>query len=1029
MKKYKLGQLNNKALKNSIMNSITSLGLQHLITYVNLRFRGFICVLALILSTQVVIGQAEEVSVYVEDGSGLPLEGVIIQSMDNFSELVKTDESGVATLNILVNGLIKLTLGDMEETVLVKTKKVKVQLNNSDKRVNLGFGLSKSVDETTSSIDVVYSDELEKSSLNNPLESLYGQLTGLMVLQNGGEPWNRNPSINIRGRGTLNNNSVLVIVDGFERNLSTLALLDIESVSVLKDGTALARYGQRGANGVILVTTKRGNKGSLKAEFTIDQGWNFAFREPEFLNSYDYARAVNQASILDGNAPVYSDQDLFGFQSNEDPFLLPNVNWFDETFRDFGNTTNISGRFSGGSKTLKYFASVNYQNERGLFDNTNFDNRYDSQLKYDRFNFRTNIDLDVTNTTKFILNATGYIDGRTVPGAQVSGIMNALYRIPSAAFPVRTPNGEFGGTEFYDNNPVALVSSTGVRQPNGRQIMVDGQIIQDLSGLVKGLSAELALAYDNQVVYTENRIREFLYESLSFLRDPLTGEIIDSFATVFGSETDLNFSSGFGDQVRHATLYGKLNYDKIWGNHKLNASLMYHQDKRVNDGQYNTFLHQNSMVSASYGYKNRYFIDHVLSYAGSSVLPDGDRFGFFPAFSAGWIVNRENFLKDSKTIDYLKLRLSWGISGNDSMNYNLAEQAFGGGGGYYFTSNNNSSGGISEGRLATVGLTYENSIKTNIGIDLKLLGGLSMTADVFYDKRENILIGTGGAIPSLIGVTTAIENAGEVKSQGLETSLLWKKEVGDFKYFIGGNFTFAKNEIVEMNEEFQPYDYLRETGNPVGQQFGLESLGFFQNQADIDNSPQQLFSEVRPGDIKYKDQNGDGVIDNLDVVPIGYAGGYPEIYYGINFGYEMKGFGVDILFQGIANQTIYLNTPSVFWPLRGNATLSDFSANSWTPETAQTATLPRLSLLENNNNFRRNDIWLTRGDYLKLRRFEIYYNFPDHLVSKLAIKKAKLYGRGMNVLSFDAIRDADPEAIGIGYPTLASYHLGLKIEF
>jgi len=232
-----------------------------------------------------------------------------------------------------------------------------------------------------------------------------------------------------------------------------------------------------------------------------------------------------------------------------------------------------------------------------------------------------------------------------------------------------------------------------------------------------------------------------------------------------------------------------------------------------------------------------------------------------------------------------------------------------------------------------------------------------------------------------------------------------------------------------MNEAYKPFDYLRETGNSIGQQFGLQSLGFFQNQNDIDNSPQQLFSQVRPGDVKYKDQNNDGVIDNLDIVPIGYADNTPEMYYSINFGYEMKGFGVDFLFQGIANQTLFLNTKSVFWPLVGNNTITNFSANSWTPETADTATLPRLTLLDNANNYRKNDIWLAKGDYLKLRRFEVYYNFPERLVSKLKMKKAKIYGRGMNLFSIDAINVVDPEAIGVGYPALASYHLGVKLEF
>tara|TARA_R110002126_G_scaffold72364_1_gene180911 strand:- start:84106 stop:87195 length:3090 start_codon:yes stop_codon:yes gene_type:complete len=1029
MKENKIEKLYKGEALESHLKHYTFIGLYNSVRNINQKIIKNFAVIVLTLFTQVVLSQTKEIIVSVVNDSGLPLEGVHVKSINNSFEFKTTNELGVVRLSDSFSGTIKLSLNNLEKTIYVDNKNIKVSLGRFDEKINLGFGISKSAEEVTSSIDVVYSDNLEKSSLNNATESLYGQLSGLMVLQNGGEPWNRSPGLNMRGRGSSNNNSILVIVDGFERSLTSIALLDIESISVLKDGTSLARYGQRGANGVILVTTKRGDSKGFKIETTFDKGWNFAFRKPTFLGAYDYARAVNQASALDGNGPVYSDQDLFGYQINENSSLLPNVNWFDETFRDFGTTTNANINFSGGGENVKYFTSLNYQNERGLFDNTNLDERYDSQIRYDRLNFRTNLDIKLTNSTDFIVNVAGNIDGRTEPGARVSGVMDALYSVPSGVFPVRTPNGEWGGTEFYDNNPVALVSSTGVRQPNGRQIQVDGRIVQDLNKLAEGLSAEVAIAYDNEINYTESKIREFLYESLSFTRNPQTGAIRDTIATVFGSETDLNFSNGFGDQVRHATVYAKLNYDKTWNDRKLNTSFMYHQDKRVRDGQYNTALRQNLMLTASYSYKNRYFLDGVLSYAGSSNLPKDNRFGFFPAISAGWIVNREDFLKDNTAIDFLKLRASWGMSGNDIMTSNLFEQAFGGGGGYYFNDNNTSAGGIREGRLAAEGLTYENSIKSNIGIDVKLYGSLTATVDAFYDKRKNILVGTGGAIPSLIGITPAIENAGEVVNRGIEASLLWKKETENFKYFLGGNFTYAKNEIIEMNEEFQPFDYLRETGNSIGQQFGLQSLGFFQDQADIDNSPQQLFSDVRPGDIKYKDQNNDGVIDELDNVAIGYANAYPEIYYSFNVGFEMKGFGVDLLFQGIANQTLYLNTKSVFWPLRGNTNITNFSANSWTPETAQTATLPRLSLLENANNYRKNDIWLTSGDYLKLRRVEVYYKLPESFVSKAKISNAKIYGRGMNVFSWDAINATDPEATGVGYPTLASYHIGLKLEF
>lgn len=998
-------------------------------TRIKRKWMKFACFVVLLLAGQTLMAQQNSLNVKVVDEAGRPLTGAQVELVSTPDIMAVTDTEGRVSLNSAPEGLIKVSYQSMVKLVPATSSEIQVLLDNSDKKIQLGFGKEQEAQKLTSSINVVYSDQLEKSSALNPEESLYGQLSGLTVLQNGGEPWNRRPDMFIRGKGTFNNSSMLVLVDGFERDMNSLSLDEIESVAVLKDGAALAMYGQRGANGVLLVTTKRGEYNSFHVDFKLEQGFNKPFRTPEFLNGYDYAQAVNEASALDGNPFVYSEWDLQNYQSGDLPAFFPNVDWMGETLKDYGMNTNFSANFRGGGESVKYFVSLNYQNERGMLDNTTLDDRYDSQMKYDRFNFRTNLDIDLTKTTKFRVNVAGAIDGRNEPGARVSGVMNALYSVPSGVFPVETFNGNWGGTEYYDNNPVALVSSTGVRTPHSREINADGRITQDLSAWVEGLSAEVAVGYDNQVAYWESKTRGFLYESVAIVRDPSTGAISDTTTAVYGSETDLSASDSFGGQRRHATIFGKVNYETSWNQSELNTSLIYHQDKRVNDGQYNTFLHQNLIASASYGYQNKYYLDGVLSYSGSNILPSGDRFGIFPSLSAGWIASRENFLSDSRVIDFMKVRASWGMSGNDRMAPNLYDQGFFSGGGYFFTDNNSSSGGIVEGQLPTFGLTYEKSVKSNLGLDFEMLDHLTLNVDAFYEKRSQILASTNGSVPSLIGVARPVENVGEVENKGVEVSLLWENQVGDFSYHVGGNFAFAKNEILEMNEEFQPYDYLKQTGNPVGQQFGLEAVGFFVDQADIESSPTQLFSEVRPGDVKYKDQNGDDVIDQLDQVPIGYASGYPEIYYAGTIGFEFKGFGVDALFQGIANQTLFLNTKSVFWPLRGQNSISTFSSDRWTPETAESATLPRLSLLENANNYQKNDIWLTKGDYLKLRRLEIYYRFSDQLLDKLNMKSAKIFARGMNLFSVDMVDVLDPEELGVTYPTLSSWHFGINLGF
>ena len=1029
-------QLNDAKMKN-YLTAIEADHFQDFITTKKIVFGRLMFFMLLLISTTKLCAQNASVKINVVDEFQQPIAGAIVSSVPNPEQTGVTDKEGNVTLEIASIGQVKVLFNQREKIASINSSSVKIALLKTDKRVNSGFGITKSTDEITTALDLVYSDKLEKSSLLNPSESLYGKLKGLMVMENAGEPWNREPSFFIRGLGTTGNNRILVLVDGFERSISSLALQDIDNVTVLKDGTDLAKYGLRGANGVILVTTKRGQKNSFNVDVSYDRGWNVPTRKPKFLDSYGYANAVNQASALDGTAPVYSDLDLRDFKSGLSPFSHPNVDWWDETLENYGITNNLNTSFYGGGKSINYFVSLNYQNERGLIDNSNLDARYDSSVKYDRLNFRTNLDIELTKSTKFYVDASGYIGGQNEPNARLrnnsegdfpNNIMNGIYSIPAAAFPVKTQNGEWGGTNIYGNNPVAAATSTGISKPNYRTLFANGRLVQDLSGWVKGLSAELAVAYDNYASFFENRTKTYLYENVPYTRDS-NGEIVFGTPQQFGTDADLNYSDSFGDQVRQATGIAKINYETKWNENHLSASALYQEDKRVNDGQYNTFLHQIFMGSASYSYKNRYYIDGVLSYSGTDILPKENRFGLFPAVSAGWIVNRENFLKNSKIINFLKLRGSWGMSGNDIMSPNLDEQAFNAGGTYYFGVNNTTNAGIREGRLAASGLTYESSEKMNVGLTMEMFKDLSISFDAFRDKRTDIIVSTAGTVPTLIGVTAASENAGEVLNKGFEGSIMWKTQTGKLKYFIGGNFTYAKNKIINMNEEFQPFPYQSETGRSIGQQFGLQSLGFFQNQADIDNSPKQLFSPVRPGDIKYKDQNGDNVIDAFDTVALGYSNRNPELYYAINLGFEMEGLGIDMLLQGAANETVYLSTKSVFWPLVGQNNISEFSAGAWTPETAATATLPRLTMLANDNNYRRNDIWLTSGNYLKMRQFELYYNFPQYLTKKVKMDKAKLYARGMNVFSIDNVKVADPESIGVNYPTLASYHLGIKIEF
>jgi hypothetical protein len=326
-------------------------------------------------------------------------------------------------------------------------------------------------------------------------------------------------------------------------------------------------------------------------------------------------------------------------------------------------------------------------------------------------------------------------------------------------------------------------------------------------------------------------------------------------------------------------------------------------------------------------------------------------------------------------------------------------------------------------------LTYEKSYKTNVGVDANLWGKLDATADVFYDKRNDILVSLSGKISSVLGVTAPVENLGVTKNKGIEVSLNWKDQMGSFYYHFGGQLSFARNKIIEMAENYQPYEYLKRTGNPIGQVFGMQVIGFFKDEDDIAQSPRQLFSTVKPGDFKYKDQNADNVIDAMDNVPIGFNTTNPEIYYSFNLGFDYKGFGMEAMFQGTANHSVYLNTPSVFWPLKENTTISTFSDNHWTPATSNSATLPRLTTVDNDNNFRENSTWIENGGYLKLRTAEVYYELSEKIIEKFKLSKARIFVRGMDIFSIDKVKVMDPEELSTGYPTLSTYYLGINVAF
>ena len=891
--------------------------------------------------------------------------------------------------------------------------------------IDLGRNIAQDEKEMTGAVSTVVSSELSHKNSINPTNQLFGMLPGLTVLQNNGAVWEDGASFYVRGMGSLNSKQPLVLVDGFERSMKELSSEEIESVSVLKDAVATSLYGIRGANGVILVKTKRGTTSAPQINFSYEFNMATPNRLPEFVDGYTYASALNEALVNDGSLPRYSQPELDAFRNQTYPMFYPNVDWVDEALRDASYGDNVSFSAHGGGKFVRYYTMLNFLDNRGILQPTEQNDGYSTQLKYSKLNIRTNLDITVSPTTSVQLNLLGNFSEHSRPGTGVGDIFTALYQVPSGAFPIKTENGAWGGTTSYGNNPIANIAGKGYARSQTRALFADIHLRQDLKALLPGLTAGFKFALDNSAAYWDSNTKKFGYESATLNME--TGE--KSFTTL-DNEGTLAFSKSVGAITTRFNFEAYTNLTRQWGKHNLNATLMYAMDKIKSKGRNSGRAFMDAVGQAHYTYDNRYLLDFSLSGSASSILDPDDRWGIFPAVGAGWILSEEEFLKND-WLDFLKLRISYGISGRADYDVNLFQNIYGGGGSYFFTNNPTSQGGMKLTQLGVDGLTYEKSHKLNVGVDFKAWNRLSLSLDAFYDHRTDILVSAGNVVSGLFGMPYPKSNDGIVDNHGVEVALNWDDKVADFTYHVGGQFSFARNKIVEMNEEYRPYDYLKRTDNSINQYYGYEVVGIYQSQDEIDNREvKQYLGEVRPGDLMFKDQNGDKRIDSYDQIALGYNTDCPEIYYSVDLGAEYRGVGFYAMFQGVGNYNKQLDTRSIYRPIVGNNTLSTYyNENRWS-KTNPNGTLPRLTYAGSENNYNNNSLWLADASFLKLRTLELYYKFPAALLKKTGfIGGAKLFARGHDLFCLDKIDIRDPEAVGAVHPTMTQYVFGFNLSF
>lgn len=912
------------------------------------------------------------------------------------------------------------------------TAQAQVQLPDLNKqKVDLGFGVQHSELLSTASSMTITAEQLQQTSAVSLSEALYGKLLGLTAINNGGFVGDEGAgaTFNIRGIQTLSDNNILILVDGYERPIDRLTVEEVESVTVLKDAAAVALLGHKGVNGALLVKTKRGVEG--KTNIKVGYSHKFTF-DPEFaqmLDGYDYASALNKARQNDGLSPAYTEQELNLIKNGTDPHFYPNVDWKNETFKNRGSEDQAHLSVTGGNEKIKYYTMMNYTQNMGLLKNTQQQD-YSSQLKFSKANIRGNVDFSLSPSTKISANVLGIFMETSQPNdVDANGATWYVYRTPMSAFPLYTSSGYWGGNEIYgDGNVAAKIQDSGFLKTHQRQLWADVTLEQNLDFWVKGLSFRVSVGYDNSSITKEARSKghQYAYEYY-------TGEIGDKYnvnEVVMGNkENSLTFSHWVSNQWRKGkTSVGLYYQNSFLGNDHFSAAAIYDSSSEVNDEQGNTFYRANWTGMAHYNLDNKYLVDLTLAANGSNRSYPA-KWAFSPTLALGYIFANN---ADAKLLNMGKVRASAGIQHSDYSpgigiwleNWNSSN------GDFFYGEGNSSNNGMFINSFPITSFTQETATKLNIGADLRLFKALDFNVDLFYQRRSHIMVDAQEKTSWVVGIQSAYEDVGRVTSYGMELGARYAKKLTNKLYLnAGAFFSLTHNEISNVIEN-PVYANLSRIGHGVDEAWGLEAIGFFKDQDEINNSPRQEFSSVRPGDVKYKDQNGDDVINEFDRIALGKGTSVPSVNYSFNLGMEYQGFGFNCTFQGASNQMKSLIGVDGAWNvLANNNNLSkDYYDHSWDVAGSQ-ALYPRLSSQTVQNNVQNSTIWYKNINFLKLRNCEVYYKLPATWLQQAHIAGAKVFVQGENLLSFDNVKAMDAEVLSTRYPLLKSVNVGLSVTF
>ncbi|MFR9515048.1 MAG: TonB-dependent receptor [Rikenellaceae bacterium] len=974
--------------------------------------------------------------------------------------------------------LVISMLGYTEQEIVVGTRtyfKIVLQSDELviDDVVVIAYGSQKK-ETLTGAIASVSTEDLLVTPVADVSNVLAGKMPGVTTIQTTGQPGKSDAQIYIRGVGSLTTGASqpLVLVDGVEREFSSIDANEIESLTVLKDASSTAVFGVRGANGVILVTTRRGKVGAPQISVSSSIGAQVPTSYVQQANSYEYALMYNQKNANDGTTAFnFSDVAVEAYRTGSDRIMYPDTDWGDLMFRDAFIQTQSNVNISGGSEDVRYFISMGYLYQNGLLKQME-GHDYDNNYNYNRYNYRANLDFALTNTTTMKVNIGGAIGATQEPGVyeDVSNpwVMVNLWSLPFASpgliDGVRSIVSSSSVPSTFNNMRDGYYTFYGMGYQNEYEVdlNMDVEISQDLSSWTKGLSAMVKGSYDNNFYLLKDRSLDYwglesntiyyqsqLDDSTLAMTDPDFDKTLVYIPTTGTAYTPLPYSES-SSRDRNWSLEFRLNYARTFGDHALSGLLLYTQSKDyypIYSGSYLDYTYIPRSYSGyvgriTYGYRDRYLLEVNAGYNGSENFESGkNRFGLFPSISLGYVVSEENFMKRQDFISFLKVRGSAGKVGNDSSSSRFLymdgvwEQN-----GYYYFGNNNSSG-TEAYYLGTSGnsdVTWETSVKYNLGLDMVMLNDkLTLNADVFYEHRENILM-LPNSITEIIGMTMPNLNIGEVENKGYELSIGWRDiRPSGFSYNLAANVSFARNKILFMDEIYTGYDYKNQTGNPVGYFTEVYQFERLYQESDfingeLNSSLPQPYTTVYPGDAMYADLNGDGIVNDDDKMTTGYST-TPEYMFGLVGDFSYKGFNLNVQFAGATNVSRMMESDyRIPFTNAGTRGLLDyFVDNCWTSDNT-TATYPRVSETSESWNSEQSTLWLKDATYLRLKTLSLGYTFSSNPKLKaMGINSIGVKLSGYNIFTISPLDFQDPEALASNngeYPMVQTFDLGINIK-